>query len=65
MRFDIRLPIGLMFFLIGALLVSYGLFTTPVKVDGSAGYNVNAWWGGLMILFGLVMLGLARRARRP
>jgi hypothetical protein len=64
MRFDIRLPIGLMFLLIGALLVSYGLFTTPVDVDRSAGYNVNAWWGGLMTLFGLAMLGLARRARR-
>jgi hypothetical protein len=65
MRLDIRLPIGLMFLLIGALLVAHGLFSAPVDVRGSSGHNVNAWWGALMALFGLLMLGMARRARRP
>jgi hypothetical protein len=64
MKLDIRVPIGLMFLLIGVALLAYGLLTPRVEVPGSAGYNVNAWWGALMALFGLAMLALARRAGR-
>lgn len=62
MQFDIRIPIGIMFFLIGALLVVYGLSATLGSAPGSADLNVNAWWGGAMALFGAGMLALARRA---
>jgi hypothetical protein len=63
MSFDIRIPIGAMFVLIGALLVAYGLSAGTVTVSGAHGHNVNAWWGSLMALFGVAMLGIARRAR--
>jgi hypothetical protein len=63
MKLDIRVPIGLLFLLIGGMLLAHGLFTAPIEVPGSAGHNVNAWWGAVMTVFGLVMLALARRAR--
>ena len=63
MSFDIRIPIGAMFVLIGALLVAYGLSAATVNVSGAYGHNVNAWWGSLMVLFGAAMLDIARRAR--
>jgi|HubBroStandDraft_2_1064218.scaffolds.fasta_scaffold335764_2 hypothetical protein len=63
MQFDVRIPIGAMFSLIGALLLIYGWSASAPGGPGSAGLNVNAWWGGIMALFGLCMLGLAHRGR--
>ena len=63
MQFDIRIPIGTMFAGIGALLLIYGWSANAAAVPGSAGVNVNAWWGGAMALFGAGMLALAQRAR--
>ncbi len=62
MRLDLRLPIGLMFSLFGAILVVYGLVSNPAIYQRSLGINVNLWWGIVLVLFGLVMLGLAWRA---
>jgi hypothetical protein len=58
MGLDIRLPIGLMFTLLGALLAGYGLFTqtSPDLYQPSLGVDINLWWGGVLFLFGLVML---------
>jgi hypothetical protein len=61
MKLDLRLPIGLMFSIIGALLVVFGLASDPAIYQRSLGINVNLWWGLVLILFGLVMLWLARR----
>jgi hypothetical protein len=55
---DIRTPIGIMFAIIGALLVIYGL-TTGTK---TLGLNMNLIWGSTLTVFGVVMLLLARRA---
>jgi len=67
MQLDVRLPIGIMFAIIGVLLVVYGLITwsDAALYEKSLGYNVNFWWGGLLALFGGVMLALSRRARKP
>lgn len=64
MGLDIRLPIGLMFFIIGILLALYGLLTeSNVELYARAGgTNVNLWWGGVMLIFGALMIVLARRA---
>lgn len=64
MKFDIRVPIGLLFVAIGAMLLCHGLFAPHVDVRGANGHNVNAWWGALMAAFGFAMLALARRAGR-
>jgi hypothetical protein len=59
MTLDIRLPMGLLFTLIGSLLVMYGLTHAPLR--SAAGVNVNADWGAVLIVFGVSMLLLARR----
>ena len=61
MRLDIRLPIGLMFTVLGALLVVVGLRGGKSFVEQSQGTNVNLWWGIVMLVFGIVMFFLGRR----
>ena len=63
MGLDIRIPIGLMFAIFGALLLFYGLMTNgeTMYTQQSLGINVNIWWGLAMLVFGLVMLWLGRR----
>jgi hypothetical protein len=61
MRLDIRLPIGLMFTLLGVLLVVFGLTADKTVFQRSLGINVNLWWGIVMLLFGVVMFLLGRR----
>jgi len=67
MGLDIRLPIGLMFALLGVMLVLYGLFTGDTLYDThSLGINVNLWWGLVMTAFGGTFLYLSRRSlKRP
>ena len=62
MTLDIRVPMGLLFTLIGSLLVIYGVTYGPESAAG--GLNVNADWGALLLVFGISMLLLARRAAR-
>jgi hypothetical protein len=65
MRLDIRIPIGAMFAILGALLAGYGLYAaaaTPEIYQKSLDINVNLWWGLVMLAFGLGMLWLGRRA---
>ncbi len=64
MTLDLRLPIGLMFTIIGALLIGFGLVSDDAIYVRSLGINVNLWWGLVLLLFGAVMLGLVRGARR-
>jgi hypothetical protein len=61
MKLDLRLPIGLMFSIIGALLVIFGAASDPAIYERSLGINVNLWWGLVLVVFGLVMLWLVRR----
>ena len=63
MRLDLRLPIGLMFGIFGAMLTVYGLVSGNAIYGRSLGINVNLWWGLALLAFGLVMLGFATRAR--
>ncbi len=64
MNFDLRLPLGLLFSLFGAMLVVYGLLSDPAIYSVSLGYNVNLDWGFVLLAFGVTMLWLALRARR-
>jgi multisubunit Na+/H+ antiporter MnhG subunit len=64
MRLDIRIPIGMFFTLVGAVLVVYGLLSDPSVYARSLGYNVNELWGGALLVFGVVSLYLGRRAHR-
>ena len=65
MGLDIRLPIGMMFSLLGALLVVYGLATRSdaALYQASLAIDINLIWGGVLFLFGGVMLTFALRDR--
>jgi hypothetical protein len=60
MNFDLRLPIGLLFSICGAILMLTGLVQHVLVL----GINVNLWWGLVLLIFGLLMLYFAARARR-
>jgi len=64
MNLDLRLPIGLMFTIFGALLTMFGLLSDEAIYARSLGLNVNLWWGLVLLAFGLLMLGFALRAAR-
>jgi hypothetical protein len=63
MGLDLRWPIGLMFSIIGALLVIYGLMTNsnPEIYTRSLGLNINLVWGLVLLVFGGAMLTMAWR----
>jgi hypothetical protein len=64
MTLDLRIPIGLLFGLLGLLLFVYGVISDPAMYQVSLGINVNMWAGGGMLAFGAAMLGSAWLARR-
>ena len=66
MGFDIRMPIGVLFSLFGILLIGYGAATqgSAMYAEHSLGVNMNVWWGGTLLAFGLAMLALTRLRRK-
>ena len=62
MKLDLRLPIGLMFAIFGAILTVFGVVSGGAIYDRSLGINVNLWWGLVLLAFGLVMLAFGIRA---
>jgi uncharacterized membrane protein len=68
MGLDLRWPTGLMFSLVGLLLVVYGIFTNAdVELyKRSLGRNINLQWGFVLIAFGAFMLLTAwRGSKKP
>lgn len=65
-HFDIRLPIGTLFSLLGAILVVYGVTTWADAnlYQRSESIDINFWWGAIMLVFGGTMLFFGRRAMR-
>ncbi len=66
MGLDIRWPIGIMFSLLGALLLVYGVATASdtEMYQHSLGININIIWGIVMLIFGGGMLMGAMRGRK-
>ncbi len=61
MHLDVRVPLGLLFLLLGLILIVFGLTSDPaIYVRHSLGQNVNLFWGGIFALFGAVMLIFTR-----
>jgi hypothetical protein len=63
MGLDIRLPIGLLFSVVGLLLVGFGAFGDKAIYQRSLGLNVNLGWGTVLLVFGAIFLFLGRRSR--
>lgn len=63
---DIRIPIGLMFSIIGVIITILGLFTVSDSdmYQKSLGINVNLIMGVLILLFGFIMLFFAFRKKK-
>jgi hypothetical protein len=65
MSLDLRIPMGMMFTLVGVILWGYGLITNGSPIySASLGINVNLWWGVVLLIFGLSMLLLGRRSQK-
>jgi multisubunit Na+/H+ antiporter MnhG subunit len=65
LNLDIRMPIGLLFLLVGAVLVVFGAVTNAdAMYERSQGLNVNLIWGAVLLIFGAIMVLLARRASK-
>lgn len=65
MSLDLRIPLGLLFTIVGALLTIYGLVTRGSSIyQRSAGMDINLLWGAVMLVFGLAMFLMGRRASR-
>ena len=59
--FDLRLPLGWLFVILGALIVCAGFGALVTWEEMSLGWNVDCLWGAVMIGFGLICLWFARR----
>lgn len=53
MSLDVRLPMGALFSILGAMVMVYGLVNS---------YPIDVHWGGAMLLFGAVCTALALTA---
>lgn len=60
---DIRKPIGLLFLTLGAILVAWGAFGGEAAA-GKLPFNLNLWWGVVLVVFGAAMTYYARRAAK-
>ena len=61
MGLDIRLPIGLMFAILGVLLAGFGLISDQSIYQRSLGININLIWGTVLIVFSAILLWLGSR----
>lgn len=66
MQLDLRIPMGLMFTLVGLILLIFGIATNGSPMyEKSVGLNINIIWGVVLLIFGSTMflLGRARQKR--
>lgn len=63
---DLRHPLGGLFVALGLILAGYGFATrdTVEMYARSTSVNINLWWGVIMLVFGVVLVLMAGRARR-
>lgn len=63
---DIRIPIGLLFTVLGVLLTAYGVFTNgnTEHYVKSFNFNINLWSGLAMLVFGAVMLLTVKKKKK-
>jgi hypothetical protein len=66
MSLDLRIPMGLLFTLVGVILTAFGLATkgNAELYARSLGINANLWWGIVLLIFGLIMFVMGRRSQQ-
>lgn len=67
MNLDIKIPIGLLFTILGVLLAIYGLTTLgdTELYSRSLNININLWTGLTMVVIGVFMLATAKYRKNP
>jgi hypothetical protein len=65
MGLDIRVPLGLIFLIVGGGLTIFGAVThgDAALYQRSLGVNLNLAWGVVMFLFGAIMFYVGRRQK--
>jgi hypothetical protein len=63
MGIDIKLPIGLMFTVLGLFLTGFGIFTysDAEMYKRSLGLNINLILGVIMLVFGALMIAFSKK----
>ncbi len=64
MQLDIRIPVGLMFSIIGVALIAFGASADPAIYRRSLGINIDLWWGLALLVFGASLLFLGWSSTR-
>lgn len=65
MNLDLRIPMGLLFTLVGLILTVFGLSTSGSAIYArSLGINANLDWGIVLLIFGSTMYILGRRGQK-
>ena len=65
MGLDIRIPLGMIFLIIGGIMSIFGLISRGNSdlYARSLGVNLNLTWGVIMFVFGLVMFIVGKRQK--
>jgi multisubunit Na+/H+ antiporter MnhG subunit len=64
MGLDIRIPLGLIFLIIGGIMALFGgLSRSSAIYDRSLGVDLNLGWGMAMFIFGMIMFIVGRRQK--
>jgi uncharacterized membrane protein YidH (DUF202 family) len=65
MQMDIRLPIGLLFSILGLVITVFGFMTRHAEMyrQHSLNINMNIYTGVCLVIFGAFMLFMAVRAQ--
>jgi hypothetical protein len=64
MHLDVRIPLGLLFLILGLILVCFGFMSDPaIYAQHSLGRNVNLLWGSIFAVFGVIVLLISRRGK--
>ena len=65
MKVDVRIPMGMLFTLMGAVLMAFGLSTAGNReiYARSLGMNLNLWCGVALLVFGMTMVIFGRRGQ--
>jgi Na+-transporting NADH:ubiquinone oxidoreductase subunit NqrD len=65
MNLDLRMPMGLMFTLTGALLTAFGLASRGTAIYALCqGVDVNLCWGLVLLVFGLVLMLVGSKGQK-
>lgn len=55
---DLKIPLGCLLTFYGIVLTVYGIFSDKSMYSKSLGIDINIWWGLIMLVIGVFVLGI-------